>query len=181
MKKKLFIILTAVALSCCSKDEQPNTPKTELEKLPPATQTGANTAGCLVNGVAFLPYGYIPGVNPLSYQDGLNFSLFIGERKNDLIKSIGVFSSNQSLEVGTVYQLAQNNNDGNTKYAAYLINGVPPPDPNHYSTTSTIIGELKITHHDFNNAILSGTFWFDAVNSDGEIIEVREGRFDRHY
>jgi hypothetical protein len=53
MKKKLFIILTAVALSCCSKDEQPNTPKTELEKLPPATQTGANTAGCLVNGKAF--------------------------------------------------------------------------------------------------------------------------------
>ena len=181
MKNLLLFILTIFALNSCSNNDDKPKPKTELEKLPPATQTGANTAGCLVNGVAFLPYGYIPGVNPLSYQDGLNFSLFIGERKNDVIKSIGVFSRNQQLEVGTVYQLAQNNNDGNSKHAAYLINGVPPPDPNHYATTSTIIGELKITHHDFNNAILSGTFWFDAVNANGEKVEVREGRFDMHY
>ena len=48
-------------------------------------------------------------------------------------------------------------------------------------TLQLIYGELKITHHDFSNAILSGTFWFDAVNSNGEIVEVREGRFDRHY
>ena len=44
-----------------------------------------------------------------------------------------------------------------------------------------IKGELKITYHNYNNAILSGTFWFDAVNSTGEIVQVREGRFDIHY
>ena len=32
--------------------------KTELEKLPPVTQTGANTFGCLINGKAFTPKGY---------------------------------------------------------------------------------------------------------------------------
>ena len=26
--------------------------------------------------------------------------------------------------------------------------------------------------------IVSGTFWFDAVNDKGEKVEVREGRFD---
>ena len=55
------------------------------------------------------------------------------------------------------------------------------PDPNHYSTTSAITGELKITYHNYNQAILSGTFWFDAINSNGEIVHVREGRFDMHY
>jgi len=40
---------------------------------------------------------------------------------------------------------------------------------------------LIITHHDFDNAVLSGTFWFDAINSEGEIVEVREGRFDVKY
>ena len=57
MKNLLLLFLTTFALSCCNKDDNPK-PKTELEKLPPATQTGANTAGCLVNGVAFLPKGY---------------------------------------------------------------------------------------------------------------------------
>jgi flagellar basal body rod protein FlgG len=45
----------------------------------------------------------------------------------------------------------------------------------------TIIGELKITNHNLNKAILSGTFWFDAINSKGEKIQVREGRFDMEY
>lgn len=183
MKNLLFLFLTVFALNSCSNndDNKPGTPKTELEKLPPATQTGANTAGCLVNGKAFLPKGFIPGTNPISYQDGLNFSLFIGERNNDILKSIGVFSSNQSLEVGIIYHLANNNNDDNSKYGIYSINAVPPPSPEYYTTNNIIVGELKITHHDFNNAILSGTFWFDAVNSNGEKVEVREGRFDRHY
>jgi hypothetical protein len=181
MNKALLIILTVFALSSCSKDDQSKAPKTELEKLPPATQTGANTAGCLVNGVALLPYGYIPGDNPLVYQDGLNFVLSIGERKNDVIKSVGVFSRNQPLEVGTVYQLGQNNNDGNSKYGIYSIDAVPPPSPDYYTTTLLLTGELKITYHNYNQAILSGTFWFDAINANGEKVEVREGRFDMHY
>jgi hypothetical protein len=61
----------------------------------------------------------------------------------------------------------------------------------HYSTTSEITGEITITHHDYNNAILSGTFWFDAkfnqsINYNGdvdenEVYEIREGRFDMEY
>ncbi len=48
-----FTILIAAS---CKKNKPP---KTELEKLPPATQTGANTFGCLLNGVAFTPAGGI--------------------------------------------------------------------------------------------------------------------------
>ena len=37
------------------------------------------------------------------------------------------------------------------------------------------------TYHDVENEIISGTFWFDTVNEDGEIIHVRKGRFDKIY
>lgn len=55
------------------------------------------------------------------------------------------------------------------------------PIPNHYTTTSSVKGKFKITYHNYNNAILIGTFWFDAINSNGEIVKVREDRFDIHY
>lgn len=182
MKNLLFLLLTVFALNSCSNndDNKPSTPKTELEKLPPATQTGANTSGCLVNGKAFLPKGFIPGTNPISYQDGLNFGLFIGEKNNGVINSLGVTSLNKALEEGIIIPLKLDLNDSSltNAYARYVdfTNG-----QGDFITTDIIIGELKITHHDFNNAILSGTFWFDAVNSNGEKVEVREGRFDRHY
>ena len=43
------------------------------------------------------------------------------------------------------------------------------------------MGKLIITKLDEINQIVSGTFWFDAVNDKGEKVEVREGRFDVHY
>ena len=94
MKKLIILLFTTFTLSSCNKDEDNNS-KTELEKLPPATQTGANTAGCLVNGVAFLPKGFFPTGNLFFYyQDGKNFGLSIGERTlqgdNDIIKNINI-------------------------------------------------------------------------------------------
>ena len=51
MKTPCFVIaLFMVTLLSCKKQ-----PVDQLSLLPPATQTGANTFGCLVNGRAFLP------------------------------------------------------------------------------------------------------------------------------
>ena len=52
---------------------------------------------------------------------------------------------------------------------------------NVYSTTTSITGKLLITRVDLSNSIISGTFWFDAINSEGEVVEIREGRFDWNY
>jgi hypothetical protein len=187
MKKILLLLLTTFTLGCCNKDDEPK-PITELEKLPPATQTGANTAGCLVNGVAFLPKGYLVTGNLVcNYIDGKDFILGISERimqgSSDNIRSIFVVSENQNLHnnVGVTFQLGQDNNNGNSKFGSYIINAVAYPDHNYYSTNTIVTGELKITYHNYNNAIISGTFWFDAINSNGEIVKVREGRFDKHY
>ncbi len=59
MKTKLLILLLAILLLACNKDDDLG------DSLPAATQTGANTVGCLVNGKVFLPHeeGLSPSVN----------------------------------------------------------------------------------------------------------------------
>ncbi|GAB2858733.1 Riean_0653 family protein [Hymenobacter ruber] len=54
MNKQAAILLLAALLGlsqCKKKDPDP------ASQLPPATQTGANTFGCLVNGQAYTPKG----------------------------------------------------------------------------------------------------------------------------
>uniref|UniRef100_UPI0040492D63 hypothetical protein n=1 Tax=Flavobacterium sp. TaxID=239 RepID=UPI0040492D63 len=179
MKKIILILLTTLTLSCCNKDDETK-PLTELQKLPPATQRGANTAGCLVNGVAFLPKGFFPSGNlNCNYTDGIDFNIRISQDENDKIRSIYFFNYNQQLEQNQTYIL--NIDSNNSGFGTYIINAAAAPDPNYYSTNSITTGEFKITYHDFNNAILSGIFWYDAINTQGEIVEIREGRFDMHY
>lgn len=49
---------------------------------------------------------------------------------------------------------------------------------NQYNTNNTYSDELTITRVDTYNSIISGTFWFDAINEQGQIVEIRDGRFD---
>jgi len=143
----------------------------------------------LVNGEAFLPNN--KSVQPLvcNYINGQDFALRISKKVNDIYYNI--YIGNTALQVGQTYQLTEEINS-DSKFGVYnerypLSNYIY----NYYTTTSIIVGELTITHHDFNNAVLSGEFWFDAklntlesVNSNAnpnEIIEVRDGRFDMEY
>jgi len=175
MKTTILILSLFTLLSCSKKDDPTLKP---IDKLPPLTHTGANTAGCLVNGEAFLPKGHFTTGNlKCFYINQKDFTLGISQEYKDAYKGIYIYVHNTELQAGSKYYLTQNNNLQNTKYAKYedaYYN-------NTYSTTLTITGELIITHHNYNNATISGTFWFDAVNSDGEKVEVREGRFDMEY
>jgi hypothetical protein len=114
MKNLLFLFATVLTLSCCSKDD--NKPTNPIDKLPPATQTGANTAGCLVNGKAFLPKGTGIVLNCI-YQDGLNFGLRITENITNTSKSIFVSTLNQNLEVGKIYDLQEYN----SKWGQFVV------------------------------------------------------------
>ena len=185
-KKTILLLFLICIFGCDNNDDKPNTPKTELDKLPPATQTGANTAGCLVNGVAFLPKGFLTAGNlSCNYIDGKDFSLRVSERimqsSNDNIRTIFLFSDNQNLHdnVGVIFPLMQYG--ANSKSGEYIINAAAFPNPDYYSTNTIVTGELFITYHNYNQAIISGTFWFDAINSNGEIVQIREGRFDMRY
>lgn len=174
MKNSLLILTLILSLSCCKKDDDNLTP---LDQLPPATQTGANIAGCLVEGEAVFPKGSNL-IFQLFYLDGKDFGLLISNEKNNIDRVINVASFNEPLQVGQTYELAAYGED--SKFGEYVVQN-PDFSKRQYQTTSTITGELTITHHDFDSAILSGTFWFDAIDSEGNIVKVREGRFDGKY
>ncbi|CAA0239737.1 DUF6252 family protein [Tenacibaculum maritimum] len=177
MKKTILLIgiLLTTFLSCSPKEAPTLTP---LQQLPKATKVGANTAGCLVNGEAFLPKGFFPSGNLVCYYINQKiFSLLIHKNENNITKSLYIESNDEELEVNKVYNLnmvRSSNSEFGEFHESNIIN-------DYYSTTPEITGELVITHHDYNKAIISGTFWFDAVNNAGEKIEVREGRFDMRY
>ncbi len=180
MIRTVLLLTLGLALGSCKKDEGPTW--TPLGLLPPKTQIGANTGGCLVNGGAFLPNR--ASIEPLvcHYLDGEDFYLGISQRVKGVYFSIiiSIEDTPLHLQVGRT-QVLNTRSIKNARAAEYIINTEPYPSPNYYSTTPSVTGELIITHHDFDNAFMSGTFWFDAVNSQGDTIKVREGRFDMEY
>ena len=61
MKKIITVILLSTLLGASCK--KTNTPS-PTDQLPPTTQTGANTFGCLVNGKVWIPKGYECNTKP---------------------------------------------------------------------------------------------------------------------
>ena len=184
MKNLILIFLATLTLSCCDKDDD----KTPLEQLPPATTTGANTAGCLVNGQVFLPKGSSQFGPTLScfYQqdkDGYHLGLGIANKTKSDIKAINISTNPVQLIENTTYNLIARTNNGtnyNSNFGQYTIYSNTTQDIK-FETTNSITGELKITKLNIQQRIVSGTFWYDAINSDGEKVEVRDGRFDMRY
>ncbi len=182
----LYVMLLAFgSCSSCKKDVDP------LSKLPAETQTGANTAGALIDGVAWIPNGNnnpIPAIRPLSggyiaaslYRPKNCVSLRMV--KNDrtgidlFVKSVdkpGRYPL--SFDTGLLYatQFPQN-------YGIYTIDGLYNTDPDYnYITTSIRTGYVNFTVADTTNKLLAGTFEFDAIdNPSGKTIKVTGGRFD---
>lgn len=188
MKNLLLLFLVVLlTLFSCSKDD--NKSQKPIDQLPPATQVGANTAGCLVNGEAFLPKGTSLGGPILSCfyqrnQYGYHLGLSINNKTFDLIKTVQFGTNLIELVENTTYHLVAKKSDINNNYISnfgeYYILSDKDADI-HYYTTDTVTGELKITKLDTQRNIISGTFWYDAINSNNEKVQVREGRFDMHY
>ena len=178
MKKILLIFLLPVLLaSSCKKNKSPE------EQLPPETQTGAGTFGCLVNGNVFLPKGNPLGGPILScaYQfiNGGYYFHLAAKSQTTALTGVAINTDSLQIKANSTYILE----DFFKKHAAsgqYFV-----ADNNNisteYLTKPTITGEMKITRLDEINRIVSGTFWFDAINSSGVKVQVREGRFDMKY
>ncbi|KHJ39504.1 hypothetical protein PBAC_00110 [Pedobacter glucosidilyticus] len=181
MKTLHYIIILfsylSLSASSCKKE------KTGIEALPAATQEGKNTFGCLVNGEVFIARGR-SGFSPPYFECDYSFisetnSFRFYLRGTDEIRSsntnsIIIYSTGIKLNSSIKIDLRElQDGYANARYSETLLN--------EFSTTSTSKGEITITKLDESKRILSGTFWFDAVNEAGEKVEVREGRFDMKY
>ena len=170
-KRPATLLLAALlGLSQCKK----NDPKPE-DQLPPATQSGANTFGCLVNGQPWTPQG----------NDGSSNYSVVYDR--------GVFG----LRTYRYQQKPSNNYQYITLYASIL------DKPNSYSfsnivnTRATIYdrltgcdlssdgkdtyrrGTLTITRLDLSAGIIAGTFDFVLAKPGCDTMRVTQGRFDK--
>ena len=178
-----FLLLGFFTFSQCKKKST-----NPIDELPPETQTGANTFGCLVDGKAFKPGGasLSGGSLQCNYQylgnqvGGGYFFVVKGTNQSDA----GVFSVSLFIDSLQIFQ-------GNKLTLRSRINGnasasyfKSPTNPYYeiYKTGSTnFLGEIWVKKFDTLNQIVSGTFWFDAVNNSGQKVEIREGRFDMRY
>lgn len=189
MKHILFIVglLLLVTIGSCRKSK----PLSELDKLPPETQIGAKTIGCLVDGKAFKPGG--AQLSGGSYQcnfqylgTGVNggyYFVLAGRRRDGSGggSSVGVLTDSLKISQGEKYPLKGWNTKGVASGGFSSYTNAYNSYQSYDTDGNLHTGELWIKKLDTINQIVSGIFWFDAVNATGQKVEIREGRFDMRY
>ena len=173
MKRILVLLITIITFVGCSKDDVK--PQTELEKLPAATQNGANRIGCLLDGKAFLPGKYNNATNCF-YQfvdDDYYFHISLNNTIGNNFFGIALNTNKLKIYENGTFDLVENQPEN--AFGSYTFETLLS------ETTDTNTGKLTITNLDEVNHIVSGTFWFDVEDTYGVVHQIREGRFDFQY
>ncbi len=189
--KTLLTLCTAFLLTACACTK--NSKPILNEPLPPATQTGANTFGCTLNGQVFVPNKAIGNTMPEFairvygyYENTSNYSKRIYARRGyhpinilwiDIyiyqinLKNVDIYILGNAIAESSTYEQPFNNYilcQAKNKASKWVL----------YSSYDNS-GKITITRWDKDNMILSGTFSgkLKAIEGD-EIIEIKDGRFD---
>ena len=164
-KKHFFLALTLLSLSLtlfsltCKKKLSPN----PIENLPPATQEGKNTFGCLVNGELLIPRGN--GFNVILTAEKTNNNFYISASDSYSVKRIIVLRIEADNITNSVLKCIEIYQDASTSRYCQPVNLT-----------------LTLSKLDEVNKIISGKF--SAIlpaNSDLPEFKVTDGRFDLKY
>ncbi|MDO7850736.1 DUF6252 family protein [Hymenobacter convexus] len=183
MKRKFLLYLCLATLTQCSKCKNDPTPADPAAQLPPATQTGANTFGCLVNGQPYTPGGgsngtpsyaviYDPGyqggsldVRTYRYPDAQSLKKQRLSLGGININHAGVYLIGASPDTGAGFT---------DEYRTSPCDTYRSDQANGYSK-----GSITITRLDLQAGIISGTFAFTLAQPGCDTIKVTQGRFDK--
>ncbi len=183
MKPVIVLLFIIASVTACKKHTV--TPVNQLSLLPPATQTGARTFGCLINGQAFVPgnqsilegpdlqcdYEYVGG--------GYYFEVKCSNRYSDgSYKLLGVETDSLTISTGQYLKLTGSPTAG---FAGGAYDIFSSSGNFYYSTFPTLTGLLTITKLDSIKQIVSGTFYFNVLNNVGDTVKITNGRFDMPY
>ncbi len=154
--------------------------------LPTATQTGANTLGCKINGKTWVaedsdePFNRIYGVEggyEYPYVDTIRNNIWIQGRRNNRtflhlfvrqVDRIGIYPLNLSTGTAPGALVPYN-------YGLYFNSS------SQFMTNPGHTGSVTITRADTVNKIVSGTFEFSGYDPQTkQTISITEGRFDVH-
>ena len=142
--------------------------KAPIDQLPPATQMGENTFGCLINGEAFVVgNGFDEGM-VAQYQFN-TFSISTSKFENDeFVASIIFAIESNPVQLNQTYEFDTLNDF--TEFSNIVC---------RREKENLISGSMVLTRFDTQARIVSGTFEFTTFNPDcGDTIRITDGRFD---
>ena len=193
MKKLSILLLATIILTSCTKDSTSETP---ADTLPPATTSGANTAGCYINGKLLIPKNGSQAIGgPPNYglkiNAGNNFNapiigddywqLEIANKKDANSSGIILWIKDMQTGIGD-YIIGQSNGElySDGPHNNQIMAGIKENGVNKTFWSNSNSGIIKITRFDYINGIYSGIFSCTLYNKDNptEIIQVTDGRFD---
>ena len=173
---KNIIIVTTLMMLCgasCKKD------KANEDQLPPATQSGANTFGCLVNGKVFVPKGYDGTGRPnphVQYDYDLNGQPYLGIIAN--IFNINNLLGEVLISFRNLTQLGFYEYPTNFNFEVGWTNVIGSCSTVTFDTTIQTWGSGTITKLDIPNQRISGTFDFKYKTTQCDTVRITNGRFD---
>ena len=191
MKRILNILLIAALLTGCCEDFWEKPPL--IMELPPITEEGKDTFGCMIEDevyvpqsrrMRFMPMYYIETTFPEypNYRFGVTTYRFVGEK--DIVQDAEVNFGNVIWDGrGNVILW-----DSIRTTGTYTLYGTVKYNGNYYQALSNT-SSLMITKLDTINGIISGQFYFqaimnnnslpiDMIDPDSKIITISNGRFD---
>jgi hypothetical protein len=164
------VLMACLLLSACEREApQPADP---IDLLPPATQTGENTLGFLLDGEPWTPNRLFQGDYRKS--DG-RFNIHTRNEKYDedgdpIGSTFSIGSINTQLFDEGNYQITEY---GNLSAGIYFLVGC------YYVSFSDEPGMLDISRLDTLERIISGTFQCRVISEDcSDTLSITGGRFD---
>jgi hypothetical protein len=180
MKKLLLPALALALLTQCRKSA-PDPAKPE-DQLPAATQTGAGTFGCLVNGQPWLPSGNNGTPNSVALYDP-NTSSYGGAQLNIAAYRIADTRTYINLYCGPITPLKRTFTIGIPTNRPPLAEAFGCYEGGATSFCGSALayskGQIILTRVDETAGVVAGTFWFTAVRiGSSDTLKVTHGRFD---
>ena len=183
MKPKLLLYAALLTLTQCSQckrdDPQPQPPKDPLSLLPPETQTGAGTFGCLVNGKAYVALSSIKCRGDWQGQSTLFVSgegSLNGDYNNQEIFSAGMLL-NGGLRNGQEFNLVRFSQPINSTLSQFAADATIKLCGYHGDYIKA--GQVTLVKFDPVARIAAGRFAFVLYEPGGcDTLRVSNGRFD---
>ena len=184
MKTTILILATFFLIACSKNDDGPKF------SLPPATQTGENTFGCLIDGQLLIPRDGSGSFNVhdigMIFWDGIGnfYEIDVHDFASEKTASINLHIMGlDSLGEGQYIVNESNCYDGiDSPNTNNIFCRVWDYEDNIYESYCSFenSGVIHITKFDLEKRIVSGTFHCKVVSYDDptDTIEITEGRFD---
>lgn len=186
----IFFLAFLMCITGCQKDDASDSHLPD--ELPPITQSGEQTFGCLLNGEIWIPKHYSNSiVNPPVVLEA-NWDIWNGSILNVYANHFRNRDDENSPR--EVLGFSININDNVAKDTMYLQHKI---EPSHffYEKDQIAISQFKVyisienssswiyfSRLDTINRVASGTFSIDLLNyedkTDNDTIQIRDGRFD---